>query len=75
MGEYNYLVYEPTPQGEGIAIALFADMKQASIFMEAYFTEYYNERKLAVQKVPVNGSNNIHSYMGIDVYSDINDGN
>jgi hypothetical protein len=73
MGEYNYLVYEPTPQGEGIAIALFVDMKQASIFMEAYFAEYYNERKLAVRKIPVNGDNDLYSYMAIDVYSDIQD--
>lgn len=71
MSEYNYLVYEPTPQGEGIAIALFTTMELASVFMDAYFTKFYNERKLAVKKVPVNSSNNIQSYMTIDVYSDI----
>ena len=71
MSEYNYLVYEPTPQGEGIAIALLSTMEQASVFMDAYFTKFYNERKLAVKKVPVNSSNNLQSYMAIDVYSDI----
>lgn len=71
MSEYNYLVYEPTPQGEGIAIALLTTMEQASVFMDAYFTKFYNERKLAVKKVPVNSSNNLQSYMAIDVYSDI----
>ena len=71
MNEYNYLVYEPTPQGEGIALAVFTTMEQASVYMDAYFTKFYNERKLAVKKVPVNSSNNIQSYMAIDVYSDI----
>jgi hypothetical protein len=71
MSEYNYLVYEPTPHGEGIALAVFTTMEQASIFMDAYFTKFYNERKLAVKKVPVNSSNNLQSYMAIDVYSDI----
>jgi hypothetical protein len=71
MNEYNYLVYEPTPQGEGIALAIFTTMEQASIFMDAYFTKFYNERKLAVKKVPVNNSNNLQSYMAIDIYSDI----
>lgn len=73
MGEYNYLVYEPTPQGEGIALALFSSMELASIFMDAYFTKFYNERKLAVRKIPVNGDNDLNSYMAIDVYSDIQD--
>lgn len=73
MNEYNYLVYEPTPQGEGIALALFTTMELASVFMDAYFTKFYNERKLAVKKVPVNSSNNLQSYMAIDVYSDIGD--
>ena len=73
MGEYNYLVYEPTPQGEGIALALFTSMELASIFMDSYFTKFYNERKLAVRKIPVNADNDLNSYMTIDVYSDIQD--
>ena len=56
MGEYCYIVYEPTPMGEGIPIAMFSNMELASIFMASYFEKYYHEQKLAVKKVQVDGS-------------------
>lgn len=70
MQEYNYLVYEPTPMGEGIAIALFSTMELATVFMEAYLCKYYHETKLAIMKVKVDGNTNLHSFMNREAFPD-----
>lgn len=33
MGERNYVVYEPTPMGKGIVIAVFKSAEMATFFM------------------------------------------
>ena len=65
MGESNYLVYEVTPLGDGIAVGLFASLEMALKFMQAYIESFYAEPEisLAVRKLSVNDSTSIHRYM------------
>lgn len=65
MGERSYLVYEPTPKGAGIPIALFSSMELATMFIASYFEKYYYEPNLAIKQVQVNDKNNLHSYMNM----------
>lgn len=61
--EYNYVVYEPTSNGNGIVLGVFVDVEQAAIFIKGYYGAYENETSLAVKKVPVTDDNHIQRYI------------
>lgn len=63
MNEKSYLVYEPTPLGEGIPIALFSSLELAMVFVQAYMEKYVYQAHLSIKKVDVNDKNNLHSHM------------
>lgn len=57
MGEHNYVVYEPTPLGIGIIIAVFVSEYAAQQFITSVAGDY------AIAEVEVNGSTSIRRYM------------
>lgn len=57
MGERNYVVYEPTPLGIGIIVAVFVSEYAAQQFITSVAGDY------AIAEVEVNGSTSIHRYM------------
>lgn len=63
MGQRHYLVYEPTPKGGGIPIALFDNIESATLFIQAYCVKYYREAHLCIMQVDVNGKTCLNSYM------------
>lgn len=67
MGERNYVVYEPTPMGEGIVIAVFKSAEMATFFMQSYLEKFYNEPTIAVKQVSVNGNTTIDKYMKMEI--------
>ena len=67
MGERNYVVYEPTPMGKGIVIAVFKSAEMATFFMQTYLEKFYNESTIAVKQVSVNGDTTISKYMEMEI--------
>ena len=67
MGERNYVVYEPTPMGGGIVIAVFKSAEMATFFMQSYLEKFYNEPTIAVKQVSVNGGTTIDKYMEMEI--------
>ena len=59
MGERNYVVYEPTPLGTGIIIAVFVSEIAANLFISNIAGEY------AIAEVEVNDDTSIHRYTGM----------
>ena len=59
MGERNYVVYEPTPLGTGIIIAVFVSKIAAKEFIINVAGDY------AIAEVEVNGSTSIRRYMDL----------
>ena len=57
MGEKNYVVYEPTPLGKGIIVAVFVSEYAAKQFITSVAGDY------AIAEVEVNGSTSIQNYM------------
>lgn len=59
MGERNYVVYEPTPLGIGIIVAVFVSEYAAQQFITSVAGDY------AIAEVEVDGSTSIHRFMGM----------
>ena len=70
MSERNYVVYEPTPNGEGIVIAVFDTIEMATLFISAYLEKFYNESNIAIKRISVNDSTTIKRYMEMEIEYD-----